>query len=82
MWVDVFPKNGNIPEIVDVTPPIAEHYELRVIILSVVDVKLVDNNFFTGEHSDILIQGLVVMFKELLLSFTSNYLTIVFVSSI
>lgn len=59
MWVDIFPKNDNLPEIVDVKPPIIELYELRVIIWSVTDVKLVDDNFFTKQkHSDIYIKGL------------------------
>ncbi|CAI6344527.1 unnamed protein product [Macrosiphum euphorbiae] len=58
MWVDMFSKDSNIPEMVDIKPPIVELYELRVIIWSVTDVKLVDNNFFTKEkHSDIYIKG-------------------------
>uniref|UniRef100_A0A2S2R2V1 Otoferlin n=1 Tax=Sipha flava TaxID=143950 RepID=A0A2S2R2V1_9HEMI len=58
MWVDMFSKNDNLPEIVDVKPPIVENYELRVIIWSVTDVKLIDDDYFTGEkHSDIYIKG-------------------------
>ncbi|XP_060862010.1 fer-1-like protein 6 [Metopolophium dirhodum] len=58
MWVDMFSKDSNIPKMVDIKPPIVELYELRVIIWSVTDVKLVDNNFFTKEkHSDIYIKG-------------------------
>lgn len=58
MWIDMFPKDYKIPKIVDITPPTVDHYELRVIIWSVTDVKLVDDNFFTGEkHSDIYIKG-------------------------
>jgi hypothetical protein len=61
MWVDMFSKNDNLPEIVDVKPPIVENYELRVIIWSVTDVKLIDDDYFTGEkHSDIYIKGLNV----------------------
>lgn len=56
----MFPKSDSIPEIVDVKPPIVENYELRVIIWSVTDVKLIDNNLLTGEkHSDIYIKGLL-----------------------
>jgi len=59
MWVDIFPKREHIPDIVDVTPPVIESYELRIIIWSVADVKLVDDNYFTGEkHSDIYVKGL------------------------
>lgn len=62
MWVDVFPKDDYVPEMVDITPPIIENYELRVIIWSVVDVKLVDENYFTKEkHSDIYVKGSVVI---------------------
>ncbi|XP_022180844.1 fer-1-like protein 4 isoform X3 [Myzus persicae] len=58
MWVDMFSRDSNIPEMVDIKPPIVELYELRVIIWSVTDVKLVDSNFFTKEkHSDIYIKG-------------------------
>jgi len=58
MWVDMFSKDSNIPEMVDIKPPIVELYELRVIIWSVTDVKLVDSNFFTKEkYSDIYIKG-------------------------
>jgi len=60
MWVDMFSKDSNIPEMVDIKPPIVELYELRVIIWSVTDVKLVDNNIFTKEkHSDIYIKGFI-----------------------
>lgn len=55
----MFPKNDNIPEIVDVKPPVVENYELRVIIWSVTDVKLIDDDYLTGEkYSDIYIKGL------------------------
>lgn len=58
MWVDMFPKEKNIPEMVDIKPPTVELYELRVIIWSVTDVKLVDDNYFTKEkHTDIYIKG-------------------------
>jgi len=59
MWVDMFPKNKNIPEMVNVKPPVVEQYELRVIIWSVTDVKLIDDTFFSGEkYTDIYIKGL------------------------
>lgn len=59
MWIDMFAKDDNIPTKVDVKPPAVEHYELRVIIWSVTDVQLVDDNYFTGEkYSDIYIKGL------------------------
>lgn len=59
MWVDMFPKNDNIPAAVDVKPQVAEDYELRVIIWSVADVNLVDDNMYTGEkHCDIYVKGL------------------------
>lgn len=59
MWIDMFSKDSYIPEIVNIKPPIVEHYEVRVIIWSVTDVKLVDDNIFTGEkHCDIYIKGL------------------------
>lgn len=55
----MFSKSDNIPEMVDITPPIIESYELRVIIWSVENVKLVDDNYFTGKkHSDIYVKGL------------------------
>lgn len=55
----MFSKGDPIPEMVDITPPIIETYELRVIIWSVEDVKLMDENYFTGEkHSDIFVKGL------------------------
>ncbi|XP_050431125.1 otoferlin-like [Adelges cooleyi] len=58
MWIDMFPKSGSIPEPVNVKPPVAETLELRVIVWSVADVQLVDDNFFTGEKSsDIYIKG-------------------------
>lgn len=63
MWVDIFAKNKNIPEMVNVKPPVAEHYELRVIIWTATDVKLIDDNFFSGEkYSDIYIKGLYNFF--------------------
>lgn len=59
MWIDMFSKNDNIPEMVDVKPPVVEIYELRVIIWSVTDVKLIDDDFLTAEkHSDIYVKGL------------------------
>lgn len=62
MWVDLFSKDDYVPEKVDITPPTIENYELRVIIWSVVDVKLVDENYFTKEkHSDIYVKGSVVI---------------------
>lgn len=54
----MFPKNDNIPAMVDVKPLVAEDYELRVIIWSVVDVNLVDDNIYTGDkYSDIYVKG-------------------------
>lgn len=32
MWVDLFPQNGSLPPIVDVTPRHPVPYEIRVII--------------------------------------------------
>lgn len=59
MWIDMFSKTDEIPEKIDIQPPVAEHYELRVIIWSVADVKLLDDTYFTGEkYTDIYIKGL------------------------
>lgn len=56
----MFSKDGHVPEMVDVSPPTVKHYEVRVTIWSVEDVKLVDDNLFTGEkHCDIYIKGSV-----------------------
>ncbi|XP_050527922.1 otoferlin-like [Daktulosphaira vitifoliae] len=58
MWVDIFPQKSTLPNPVDITHPVAEELELRVIVWSVAEVKLVDDNFITGEkHSDIFIKG-------------------------
>lgn len=55
----MFPIDDVLPEKVDVKPPIVEQYELRLIVWSVTDVELVDDNYFTGQkHSDIYIKGL------------------------
>lgn len=60
MWIDMFAKDDIIPAMVDVKPPAVERYELRVTIWSVVDVQLVDDNYFTGEkYSDIYIKGFI-----------------------
>lgn len=56
----MFAKSGNTPETVNVKPPVAERYELRVIVWSVADAKLIEDGFFSGEkHGDIYVKGLV-----------------------
>lgn len=73
----MFSKNDNIPEKINIIPPVAEHYELRVIIWSVAGVKLVDDALFTGEkYSDIYVKGLY--FANIMLLMNNNiYLTLI-----
>lgn len=45
---------------VDISPPVPEEYEIRVIVWNTEDVPLVDSQFLTGEKcSDIYVKGSV-----------------------
>lgn len=59
MWIDMF-QVGQLPPkpAVNITPPIPEEYELRVIIWNTENIPLVESQFLTGEKcSDIYVKG-------------------------
>ncbi|CAH0547390.1 unnamed protein product [Brassicogethes aeneus] len=60
MWIDLlqYKEDRPLPEAVDITPRKPKAYELRVIIWNTQDVKLTEDDFFTGEKkSDIYVKG-------------------------
>ena len=58
MWVDVFPKDNNIPNPVDVSLRKPEKYFLRVVVWNTKDVVLDEVSVATGEAmSDIYVKG-------------------------
>lgn len=59
LWIDMF-QFGELPPkaAVDISPPVPEEYEIRVIVWNTEDVPLVDSQFLTGEKcSDIYVKG-------------------------
>lgn len=59
MWIDMF-QVGEVPlkPPVDISPPVPEEYEIRVIVWNTEDIPLVDSQFITGEKcSDIYVKG-------------------------
>ncbi|KAM6906073.1 otoferlin [Lycodopsis pacificus] len=59
MWVDMFPMDMPAPgPAIDTAPRKPKRYELRVIIWNTDEVKLEDDDYFTGEKSsDIFVRG-------------------------
>ncbi|XP_043799116.1 otoferlin-like [Apis laboriosa] len=59
MWIDMF-QVGEVPlkPPVDISPPVPEEYEIRVIVWNTEDIPLVESQFLTGEKcSDIYVKG-------------------------
>ena len=58
MWVDIFRKDLNLPNPIDVSPRKPEKYILRVVVWNTKDVVLDEVSVATGEAmSDIYIKG-------------------------
>ena len=58
MWVDIFPKDTNIPNPVDVSLRKPEKYVLRIVVWNTSDVVLDEISIVTGEAmSDIYVKG-------------------------
>ena len=58
MWVDIFPKDFNIPDPVSVSPRKPEKYVLRLIVWNTKDVVLDEVSVATGEAmSDIYLKA-------------------------
>lgn len=59
LWIDMFQSNELPPKpAVNISPPVPEEYEIRVIVWNTEDVPLVDSQFLTGEKcSDIYVKG-------------------------
>ncbi len=58
MWVDIFPKDTNIPNPVDVSLRKPEKYMLRIVVWNTSDVVLDEVSVATGEAmSDIYVKG-------------------------
>ncbi len=58
MWVDIFPKDTNIPPPVDISPRKPESYVLRIVVWNTKDVLLDETSTATGEDmSDIYVKG-------------------------
>ena len=62
MWVDVFPKDQNIPPPVDITPRQAEAFILRIVVWNVEGVPLKDDSIAGEKMSDIYIKGSAIVF--------------------
>lgn len=61
LWIDMF-QFDELPARppVDITAPVPEEYEIRVIVWNTEDVPLVESQFLTGEKcSDIYVKGYV-----------------------
>ena len=59
MWVDIFPKEGNLPLPTDISPRKPEKFELRVVIWNTKEVPLSDVALTGDAMSDIYIKGSV-----------------------
>ena len=58
MWVDVFRKDFNIPDPVDISPRKPEKYVLRLVVWNTKDVVLDEVSVATGEAmSDIYLKA-------------------------
>lgn len=58
MWVDIFPKDTNIPAPIDISPRQPEKYVLRIVVWNTSDVLLDETSVATGEDmSDIYVKG-------------------------
>ena len=58
MWVDMFPKDSNIPPPIDIAPRKPEKYVLRIVVWNTKDVILDEISIATGEAmSDIYVKG-------------------------
>jgi hypothetical protein len=62
MWLDFFPMSRPPSSaMVDITPPKAVSYQLRLTIFNTHDVELNDENFLTGERtSDIYVKAYIL----------------------
>jgi len=63
MWIDMF-QMGHLPlkPAINISPPVPEEYEIRVIVWNTEDVPLVDSHFLTGEKcSDIYVKGYIIV---------------------
>ncbi|XP_076648742.1 otoferlin [Halictus rubicundus] len=62
LWIDMF-QFGELPPkpASDISPPVPQEYEIRVIVWNTEDVPLVDSQFLTGEKcSDIYVKGWIL----------------------
>ncbi|CAK9828332.1 Fer-1-like protein 6 [Anthophora retusa] len=62
LWIDMFQSDEIPPKPpVDISPPVPEEYEIRVIVWNTQDIPLVDSQFLTGEKcSDIYVKGWIL----------------------
>nr|XP_012151304.1 PREDICTED: otoferlin-like [Megachile rotundata] len=62
LWIDMFQFDELPPKPpVDITAPVPEEYEIRVIVWNTEDVPLVESQFLTGEKcSDIYVKGWIL----------------------
>lgn len=57
MWIEIFDARNKVPDSLDISPPAANVFELRVIIWNVKDVTLNDRNIFGDVMSDIYVKA-------------------------
>jgi hypothetical protein len=55
MWVEIF-RPETVPTPIDITPQLAEHYELRIIIWNTKDMILDERNVFGIQMSDLYVK--------------------------